>query len=174
MYCVFDTERIKGNQIYLLAYQLYDDDFKLVETATYQDTSISLVSRKSPKRKACELNGASIKVDSFTRLYGEVWGKFAQGLVVVFSTTDIGVIKGNCKAAGIEYHKLQVLDLQKILFERSTDAKHKSNLKDFCRQHQIKHSPHIPESDCEATFAAYRVLLGELGEDYLRARIQTL
>lgn len=172
MYCVIDTERIKGNQIYLFAYQLYDDSFQKVEAATIQDESISLVSRKSPKRKAQELGSASVKVNSFTELYEAVKGKLAQGLVVVFSMTDLGVIKRNCKAAGIEYEKLQVLDLQKILFELSTDEKHKSNLKDFCKEHRIKHSPHIPESDCEATFAVYRVLMEEHGAEFINSKIQ--
>lgn len=172
MYCVIDTERIKGNQIYLLAYQLYDESFQKVEAATFQDESISLVSRKSPKRKARELGGATIKVNSFTELYEAVKGKLAQGLVIVFSTTDLGVIKRNCKAAGIEYEKLQVLDLQQILFEFSTDEKHKSNLKDFCKKHGIRHSPHIPESDCEATFAAYRLLLEEHGAEFMSSKVQ--
>ena len=47
MYCVIDTERIKGNQIYLFSYQLYNDDFKLIESKTFQDISIDVSNRES-------------------------------------------------------------------------------------------------------------------------------
>ena len=47
MYCVIDTERIKGNQIYLFSYQLYNDDFKLIESKAFQDISIDVSNRES-------------------------------------------------------------------------------------------------------------------------------
>ena len=45
-FCVIDTERIKGDLIYLLAYQIYNDTFDLVESKTFQDVIISLYNRK--------------------------------------------------------------------------------------------------------------------------------
>ena len=49
MYCVVDTERIKGNRIYLLSYQLYDERFNLIESKTFIDVSIDVSNRISPK-----------------------------------------------------------------------------------------------------------------------------
>ena len=69
MYCVIDTERIKGNMIYLFSYVLFDDSFNMIETKTYQDVSIQLDNRKAPKRKTEELNSISIKVYSFEEIY---------------------------------------------------------------------------------------------------------
>ena len=37
----------------------------------------------------------------------------------------------------------------------------------FCKKHKIKHDPHIPESDCAATFEVYKNLLSEHGEGFL-------
>ena len=43
---VIDTERIKGNQIFLFSYQLYNDDFTLAESKTYHDISSSTFTLK--------------------------------------------------------------------------------------------------------------------------------
>ena len=53
------------------------------------------------------------------------------------------------------------------IFNLATDAKHKSNLKDYCKKHRIKHDPHIPESDCAATFEVYKKLMSEHGENFI-------
>lgn len=172
MYCVVDTERIKGNLIYLLSYHLYNERCEKVESVTFQDVSIPLDNRKAPKRKVEELTGGTIKVNSFAELYEAIREKIENNLLIVFSTTDVGVFKTNCKQSKIEYHRLRILDLQDILYELSTDDKHKSNLKDFCKKYKIPHDPHIPDSDCGATFAAYRVLLAERGEEYMKSKIQ--
>ena len=71
-FCVIDTERIKGDLIYLLAYQIYNDTFDLVESKTFHDVSISLDNRKSPKRKVQDLREASVKVSSFWDLYQQI------------------------------------------------------------------------------------------------------
>ena len=97
MYCVIDTERIKGNQIYLFSYQLYNDDFKLIESKTFQDASIDVSNRKSPKRKVKELDSISIKVGSFKELYENVRYFAENNLTIVFSLTDVHTLKRNCK-----------------------------------------------------------------------------
>lgn len=174
MYCVVDTERIHGNEIYLLSYQLYGEDFTLVESKTYQDTSINLEYRKSPRRKVELLKEQSIKVSSFSMLYKMIREKLQSCLLVVFSRTDVNIFRSNCKANDIQYDKLHIIDLQKILYDLSTDAKHKSNLKDYCKAHGIKHEPHIPESDCFATMKVYRNLLASLGAEFLESKIETI
>ena len=62
-FCVIDTERIKGDLIYLLAYQIYNDTFDLVESKTFHDVSISLDNRKSPKRKVTTDNRKVIIIE---------------------------------------------------------------------------------------------------------------
>ncbi len=166
-FCVIDTERIKGNQIYLFSYQLYNAAFELVESKTYQDVSVDVSNRKSPKRKTNELKTSVDRVDSFGALYDQIKDVLPGSLVIVFSLTDVNVIKKKCKDAGIDYCKIQVLDLQKALYDLATDEKKKSNLKTYCKQHGIEHQPHIPESDCYATFQVYRNLLREYGEEFL-------
>lgn len=170
-YCVIDTERIKGNQIYLLSYQLYDEAYHLLESKTYQDISIDLTNRKAPKSKSKALNAVSIKVDSFAELYNTIKPVITESFLIVFSRTDIGVLKRNCKENGIKYSVVPFLDLQKILYDLSEDKKHKSNLKLYCKKNSIKHSPHIPESDCSATFSLYLKLLLEYGNEYLLSYI---
>ena len=174
MYCIVDTERIHGNEIYLLSYQLYDEGFNLVESKTYQDTSIDLSNRKAPRRKVELLDNQTIKVGSFTMLYEAVREKLQCGLLIVFSITDVRIFKSNCKDSGILYNKLRVLDLQEILHELSTDKKGKSNLKDYCYAHGIKHEPHIPESDCAATMKVYQNLLDEFGVEFLENKIEVM
>ena len=66
---VIDTERIKGNQIYLFSYQLYNDDFTLAESKTYHDISIDLSNRHSPKTKAKKLSKQVESVSSFQEIY---------------------------------------------------------------------------------------------------------
>ena len=63
MYCVVDTERIKGNRIYLLSYQLYDERFNLIESKTFIDVSIDVSNRISPKRKVEKLKSIAVKVN---------------------------------------------------------------------------------------------------------------
>lgn len=167
MYCVIDTERIKGNQIYLFSYQLYDENFRLYESKTYQDISIDVSNRKSPKRKVRELDSISIKVESFKELYETVRIFMEDNLTIVFSLTDVHTFKGNCKANGIEYKKIKCIDLQEVLYDLSEDYKHKSNLKGYCEKNGIKHNPHIPESDCEATFKLFQDLTAKFGLDNL-------
>ena len=166
-YCVIDTERIKGNQIYLLSYQTYDEDFRLVESKTYQDISIDLSNRKSPKTKVNALDSVTIKVNSFTELYHKIVPVIEDSFLIVFSRTDIGVLKQNCKDNGLQYTTVPFLDLQKILYDLSDNKKHKSNLKLYCKKNNIKYSPHIPESDCSAAFSLYQNLLQKYGNDYL-------
>src|SRR5574344_879860 len=132
MYCVIDTERIKGNRIYLFSYQLYDENFKLHESKTYQDISIDVSNRKSPKRKVRELDSISIKVKSFKELYETVRIFMEDNLTIVFSLTDVHTFKVNCKANSIEYKKIKCIDLQEVLYNLSEDDKHKSNLKGYC------------------------------------------
>lgn len=68
-YCVIDTERIKGDCIYLFSYQIYDENYTLIESKTFQDVSIDLSNRKAPKTKTKKLDKISIKVNSFEELY---------------------------------------------------------------------------------------------------------
>ena len=167
MYCVIDTERIKGNMIYLFSYVLFDDSFNMIDTKTYQDVSIQLDNRKAPKRKVEELNSISIKVSSFNDIY-DIFKKIVDNsLLVVFSETDINVFRSKCKELGIEYKRIAGYDLQKALYDLSDSEKHKSNLKGYCEEHNIKHNPHIPESDCIATFEVYKDLLKTYGKDFL-------
>lgn len=166
-YCVIDTERIKGNQIYLLAYQLYDETFELVESKTFQDISIDLSTRHAPKSKVKELNMQSIKVHSFAELYGNISDSMDGTEVIVFSCTDMKTMKRNCIENGIEFKKIIAIDLQKALYDLATDDKKKSNLKGYCRANGIKYEPHIPESDCYATFILYQNLLSRYGEAFI-------
>ena len=62
---------------------------------------------------------------------------------------------------------MEAIDLQKALYDLSTSPIHKSNLKDYAKKLGIKHNPHIPASDCEATKELYKNLLNEYGEDFL-------
>lgn len=174
MYCVVDTERIHGNEIYLLSYQLYDDNFNLVESQTYQDTSIDLSNRKAPRRKVELLKERTIKVCSFSTLYESVRDVLQVGLLIVFSKTDVRTFRSNCIDNGILYHRLRIIDLQNILYELSTDVKGKSNLKDYCSIHGIKYEPHIPESDCTATMKVYQNLLVEFGAEFLESKIEII
>lgn len=167
MYCVIDTERIKGNQIYLFSYQLYNDDFKLFESKTFQDISIDVSNRKSPKRKVKELDSILIKVGSFKELYENVRYFAENNLTIVFSLTDVHTLKRNCKDNNIEYKKIKCIDLQEVLYNLSDDEKHKSNLKGYCEVNGIKHNHHIPESDCEVTFKLFQDLITRFGIDYL-------
>ena len=134
-YCVLDTERIKGDQIYLLSYQLYDEAYNLVEKVTFQNTEVDLTGRKAPNSKLRKLEGMTRKYESFECIYSSIAEVLKDALVIVFSTTDIATIKKVCRQSGITYEKHKVLDLQKILFDFSEDEKHKSNLKQYCNAH---------------------------------------
>ena len=166
-YLIIDTERIKGYKIYLLAYQVYNESFELLESKTYQDLSIDLSTRKAPKSKAKALDGVSYKVNSFNELYDVLKPILFNKRIIVFSSTDFGAFKTNCKELGIEYVRVKAIDLQKALYDLSTSPIHKSNLKDYVKKLGIKHDPHIPASDCEATMELYKNLLNERGEDFL-------
>lgn len=163
--CVLDTERIKGSNIYLLAYQIYDDKYDLLESKTFQDISISLDTRKSPKRKTKELEPKTIKISSFVELYENIKSIFLESELIVFSKTDINVIRNNCKVYGIDFIKPVVVDLQEALLHISTN--NKSNLRDFCKKNNIKYNAHIPEEDCKATFEVYKKLIQDYGNDFL-------
>lgn len=166
-YLVIDTERIKGYQIYLLAYQIYNEEFELLESKTFQDLSIDLSNRKSPKTKVKALDGVTYKVNSFNELYNKIKPLFSGKKIIVFSSTDFGAFKTNCKELGIEYQKVEAIDLQKVLYDLSTSPIHKSNLKGYTKENKIKHNPHIPASDCEVTIELYKNLLRDYGEEYL-------
>lgn len=166
-YLVIDTERIKGYKIYLLAYQIYSESFELLESKTYQDLSIDLSTRKAPKSKAKALDDLTYKVNSFCELYEILKPLLSNKRIIVFSSTDFGAFKTNCKELGIEYEKVEAIDLQKALYDLSTSPIHKSNLKDYVKKLKIKHNPHIPASDCEATIELYKDLLNKHGEDFL-------
>lgn len=174
MYSVIDTERIKGNQIYLLSYQIYGDDYSLIESKTFNDISIDISNRKAPKRKSQELNNISIKVDSFIELYSIIRPIIEQNTNIIFSSTDVHTFKGNCKLNGITYNKLKCIDLQEILYEDSMSPKHKSNLKGYCEENKIKHNAHIPESDCEATFILFKNLIEKHGKEKILSRVKEI
>lgn len=174
MYCVIDTERIKGNQIYLLSYQLYGDDYSLIESKTFNDISIDISNRKAPKKKSRELDNVSIKVNSFTELYEIIRPIVESNTNIIFSTTDVHTFKSNCKLNGITYNKLRCIDLQEVLYEESTSTKHKSNLKGYCEENKIKHNAHIPESDCEATFILFRNLIEKHGIESILSRVREM
>ena len=166
-YLVVDTERIKGYKIYLLAYQIYSESFELLESKTYQDLSIDLSTRKAPKSKAKALDDLTYKVNSFCELYEILKPLLFNKRIIVFSSTDFGAFKTNCKELGIEYEKVEAIDLQKALYDLSTSPIHKSNLKDYAKKSGIKHNQHIPSSDCEATIELYKGLLNKYGKDFL-------
>lgn len=166
-FCVIDTERIKGDLIYLLAYQIYNDTFDLVESKTFQDVSISLDNRKSPKRKVQDLKETSVKVSSFLDLFQQIKPIIENNTLIVFSKTDIGVLKRNCKNHGFVSSPITYVDVQKALASLRTNDKQKSNLKDYCKKNNIKYHPHIPEDDCRATFTVYVKLLSQYGDNFL-------
>lgn len=172
MYCVVDTERIKGNRIYLLSYQLYDERFNLIESKTFIDVSIDVSNRISPKRKVEKLKSIAVKVNSFVELYSIIRKFMEQSINIIFSITDVKIFRKNCVECGIEYKELRCIDVQKISYKMSSDAKKKSNLRDYCIQNHIFHTPHIPESDCEATFKVFCNLLLKKGEKYLFSLIK--
>lgn len=121
-YCVRDTERIKGNLIYLFSYQLHDKKFELIESKTYQDISINVSNRKSPKNKVKLLDSISIKVSLFRELYNNnVKGVMNNSYLIVFSDTDLNIMKKNCKEQSIHYKRVKTVDLQEILYGLSTD-----------------------------------------------------
>lgn len=167
MFCVIDTERIKGDQIYLFSYVLFDDNFNLVESKTFLDESIDLSNRHSPKAKVKALHNQVIKIDSFNRICSLFNDLANKTIMVVFSKTDINVIRSKCRQESLDFVKPNGYDLQQALFDLSESPKHKSNLKDYCKSHKIKHSPHIPDSDCCATFEVFKDLIKEFGIDYL-------
>ena len=166
-YLVIDTERIKGYKIYLLSYQIYSESFELMESKTFQDLSVDISTRKAPKTKTKVLNETTHKVNTFLELYNLLKPIFHDKKIIVFSSTDFGALRTNCKELGIEYKKVDAVDLQKALYDLSTSPIHKSNLKDYAKRLGIKHNPHIPESDCNATIELYKDLLKKYGEDFL-------
>lgn len=172
MYCVIDTERIKGNLIYLLSYQLYDDTYNLIDNKTFQDVSIDLSNRKSSKVKTKQLNQCSIKVNGYVELYESIRSVIENNLVVIFSKTDVHIFKSNCKEYGIQYNKLKCIDMQSLLKDRINHFNGKSNFKDFCKKSKIKHEPHIPESDCFATFCLFQNLVDEIGLNSILLKIE--
>ena len=129
---------------------------------------------------------------SFRELYDNVKVVMNNSYLIVFSDTDlnvikknckeqsiqlvvnllnsmmINVIKKNCKEQSIQYERVNAVDLQEILYDLSTDEKHKSNLKDYAKNNGINHNLHIPESDCMATFELYKDLLFKYGEEFLK------
>ncbi len=167
MYCVIDTERIKGSYIYLFSYQLYSDDFALVKSKTYQNISIDLSNRKSPKSKVQKLSAKTIKVTSFQEIFDVYKSVIANNTLIVFNKTDLGAIRQNCKELALQFEKTTTYDMQQVLLHLSTSAKKKSNLKDYCKANGIKHDSHIPESDCEATFAVFKNMIQLYGFDFL-------
>ncbi len=167
MYCVIDTERIKGNQIYSFSYQLYDENLRLYESKTYQDMSIDVSNRKSPKRKVRELDSISIKVESLKKLYETVRIFIEDNLTIVFNLIDVHTFKQNCKDDNIKYKNIKCIDLQEVLYYLSKDEKHKSNLKGCCEVNGKRHNPHIPASDCEETFKLFQDLIAKFGLDDL-------
>ena len=56
-------------------------------------------------------------------------------------------------------------ELQKVNIKNRKNYAEK--LRKYCKKHKIKHDPHIPESDCAATFEVYKNLLSEHGEGFL-------
>lgn len=166
-FCVIDTERIKGDLIYLFAYQVYTDAFDLMESKTFQDISINLDNRKSPKRKANDLNNKSIKKSSFVDLFQQIKPIIENNTLIVFSKTDIGVLNRNCKNHGIVFSPIIYIDVQEVLASLRTNDKQKSNLKDYCKKNNIRYEAHIPEDDCRATFTVYVNLLSQYGNVFL-------
>lgn len=165
-FCVIDTERIKGDLIYLLAYQIYNNSFDLVESKTFQDVSINLDNRKSPKRKVQDLKETSVKASSFVDLFQQIKPVIESTVLIVFSKTDIGVLKRNCKNHGIVFSSVTYVDVQEALAALCTNDKQKSNLKDYCKRNNIKYHAHIPEDDCRATFTVYVNLLSQYGDNF--------
>ena len=166
-FCVIDTERIKGDLIYLLAYQIYNNTFDLMESKTFQDVSISLDNRKSPKRKVQDLKEASIKVSSFLDLFQQIKPIIESNTLIVFSKTDIGVLRRNCKNHNLVSSPITYIDVQEALAALCTNDKKKSNLKDYCKKNNIKYHAHIPEDDCRATFTVYVKLISQYGDNFL-------
>ena len=120
----------------------------------------------------CETGEAKItkveSVSSFQEIYSVFQNLLSRCQVLItFSTSDVAVIHKNCRDVDIKYTPVSMIDLQAALFDLATDTKRKSNLKDYCKKHKIKHDPHIPESDCAATFEVYKNLLSEHGEGFL-------
>lgn len=166
-YCVVDTERIKGSKIYLLSYLVYDENYRLVESKTFIDDTIDLSNRKSPKTKVKMLWNKATIVHGFSEIYNIFKKIVADKLLIVFSNTDTKAIQTNCKELNIEYNKTVAIDLQKALFDLSNSEKHKCNLKDYCIANNIAHSPHIPESDCFASFELYKNLVNAYGIEFV-------
>lgn len=166
-YCVIDTERIKGSKIYLLSYVVYDENYTSIESNTFIDNSIDLSSRKAPKKKVKMLLDKSIIVHSFLDIYNFIKNVIADKLLIVFSNTDMKAIQTNCSELNIVYNKTNAIDVKKILFDLSSSPKHKCNLKDYCIANNIPHNPHIPASDCYATFEVYKNLILKYGANFV-------
>lgn len=168
-YLFWDTERIKGSQIYLLGYILADENCKTIKEEIVINTAVDISQRKSPQIKVMRLDSVATKVNDFHELANIILPLIKTSRSVCFGKDDFAALNNQLYANGIVPLSGTFYDVEG--FVRNCNEKFPKNLKDVSKFLKLNHDRHNPLSDSRITMEYFKFLTEEHSKERFEAKI---
>ena len=168
-YLFWDTERIKGSDIYMLAYIHTDEDFSVIKEEIIINQSVDISQRHSPKSKVNRLMKVSTVVPTFDGVAEIMLPLFSTTESVCFGKDDFSAMNINLKKIGKETPKGTFYNLEEFI--RTLEIEVPTNLNMIGQFLNIKHDRHNPLSDSYVTMELFKYLIKKFPKEEMERKI---
>ncbi|MBO5067763.1 MAG: hypothetical protein J6C62_05130 [Clostridia bacterium] len=168
-YLVWDTERIKGSQIYMLGYILVDETFKIIREEMIINKSVDVSQRKSPKSKVKRFFNQSTKVEDYTELAELILPIIQNSKSICFGKDDFVALNSQFYINGIETVSGTFYNVEKYV--RHLNSELPTNLNMVSKYLKLKHDRHNPLSDSYVTLEYFKYLIKQYPQEEMEMKI---
>lgn len=170
-YLIWDTERIKGSSIYLLAYILVDENFEIIKEEMIINKSVDVSQRKSPKSKVRKYFDISTKVENYKELADIIVPLLNSSKSICFGKDDFAALNSQFSLNDIENVSGTFYNVE--LFVRNFDGTLPTNLNMASQFLKVKHDRHNPLSDSYVTLEYFKYILEKFSIAVMEMKIPT-
>lgn len=168
-YLVWDTERIKGSQIYMLGYILVDETFKIIREEMIINKSVDVSQRKSPKSKVKRFFNQSTKVEDYTELAELILPIIQNSKSICFGKDDFAALNSQFYINGIETVSGTFYNVEEYV--RHLNSELPTNLNMVSKYLKLKHDRHNPLSDSYVTLEYFKYLIKQYPQEEMEMKI---
>ena len=168
-YLFWDTERIKGSEIYMLAYIHTDENFSVLKEEIIINQSVDISQRHSPKSKVNRLMEQSTLVPTYDGIAEIMLPLFSTTESVCFGKDDFSAMNINLKRIGRDLPKGMFYNLEEYV--RTLGVELPTNLNMVAKFLNVKHDRHNPLSDSYVTMEFFKYLLQKFPKEDMKRKI---
>ena len=168
-YLIWDTERIKGSSIYMLAYILVNEKFEIIKEEMIINKSVDVSQRKSPKSKVKKFYDVSTIVEDYKELAEIIVPLLNGSKSICFGKDDFAALNSQFLLNEIENVSGTFYNVE--LFVRTFNGTLPTNLNMASQFLKIKHDRHNPLSDSFVTLEYFKYILENYSIEEMEMKI---